>query len=91
MTWLAGEKVEMLSSAFSLQPLAHGGRAGVGRARFVAGGPDVAGVAGRHGHADGVVDHAAGHLVVADQSGQDGQPGGVGRGPAGRPQGVGVE
>ena len=41
--------------------------------------------------ADGVGDRARQHLVVAQQSGQDGQPGGVGRRPAGGSEGVRAE
>ena len=42
----------------------------------------------RHGEAQGVVDRAAAHLVVAREPGKDRQPGGVGGGPAARAQPV---
>ena len=45
----------------------------------------------RDGEADGVVDMARRDLVVAQQPGQDRKPGGVGRGPAVRPQRVGLQ
>ena len=41
------------------------------------------------GEAQGVVDAAATHLVVAGEARQDRQPGGVGGGPAARPHAVG--
>ena len=63
--------------------LAHGRGVGAGGGtRLVARRPDVALAARLHRHADGMVDHAAGDLVVTHQARQDGQPRRVGRGPA---------
>ena len=62
-----------------------------GGAGLVGGRADVAALGGGHGEPQRVVDVAGQHLVAADQAGQDRQPGGVGRGPAGRPERVRVQ
>ena len=60
-------------------------------ARLMAGGIDVAGRRTRSGEAQGVADRSRPHLAVASQAGEDGQPRGVGRGPAGRAQMIGAQ
>ena len=63
----------------------HGREVGVaGASGLVPGGPQVGGVGGLGGHPDGVGDGARQDLVVAHQAGQDGESGGVSRGPSGR-------
>ena len=71
---------------------AHGRQRGVpGGARLVAGRPHVGPVRALGRDADGVVDQPGRHLVPPHQAGEDGQAGGVGRGPPGRAQGVGTQ
>ena len=66
------------------QPRAHRRQRRVGeRAREVARRPDVRPPRARDGEAERVVDPARRHLVVAREPGQDREPGGVGRRPAG--------
>jgi len=73
-------------------PQAHGRQVGRGVAACVVPGRvEMRLAGGGEGEAEGMVDHPGGHLVVAGQSGQDRQPGGVGAGPAVRTQGIGAE
>ena len=68
-----------------------GGHRAVGLACLVARRPDVGLLRALGGHPDRMVHRSRRDFVVVDQPGQHREAGRVGRGPAGRPQGVRVE
>ena len=74
------------------EPCAHGREVGVARrSGLVTGRPEIRRVRRLGRHPDGVGDRARQHLVVAEQTRQDGQAGGVRRGPSGRTERVRTE
>ena len=82
----------MLTLAFSRTRKPIGGRFGAAAGRgLVPRRIHVARRRARRREPQRVVDRAGGDLVVASEAGQDREAGGVGRGPAGRPQVVGAE
>ena len=87
--WGVGGDVE---AGLEPEPGPHGWKVGVaGAAGLVPGRPEERRIGGLGRDADGVGDRAGQHFVVAQQSGKYGQSGGVGRGPAGRSEGVRLE
>src|ERR1044072_36985 len=84
----AAEAAEAVAG-LEAQPHSHRRGAGAGCVAGAVGGGVDPGVAGAlEGDPDRVVEAAVGDLVVADEAGEDRQPGGVGRGPGVRPQGA---